>query len=165
MGLWRGCDIPDGLAYDVERDVWARWEGDGTVTLGMTDPAQTRCGKVVSIRFKAVGRHVRRGQSLATVESAKWVGPFPAVLSGTIAATNEATFRADILAANRDPYGAGWLVRIVPTEPAQRELLLSGAEALARYRARIEELGLQCLRCAEGAEAGGDGAEGSDADG
>ena len=31
-----------------------------------------------------------RGQSLATIESAKWVGPFPAVLSGVIVATNEA---------------------------------------------------------------------------
>lgn len=155
MGTWRGCDIPEDLDYDVERDVWARWEADGTVTLGMTDPAQTRCGQIVGIRFKAVGRHVRRGQSLATIESAKWVGPFPAVLSGTIAATNEATFRADILAANRDPYGAGWLVRLVPTEPAERRQLVSGAEAFARYRVKIDELKLQCLRCAEGPD--GDG--------
>ncbi len=80
-----GCDIPEDLHYDIERDIWARYEPSGEVTLGMTDPAQTRCGKVVSIRFKKVGRHVARGQSLVTIESAKWVGPFPAVLSGEMA--------------------------------------------------------------------------------
>src|SRR6266498_247907 len=110
--IMRGCDIPEALHYDVDHDVWARYEPSGEVTLGMTDPAQTRCGKVVSIRFKKVGRHVARGQSLVTIESAKWVGPFPAVLSGEVVATNEAAFRADILAANKDPYGAGWLVKI-----------------------------------------------------
>ncbi len=135
----------------MERDVWARFEADGSVTLGMTDPAQTRCGKVVSVRFKAVGRHVQRGQSLATIESAKWVGPFPAVLSGVIAATNEAGFRADILAANKDPYGGGWLVRVRPTVLGEeRERLRSGADALARYRTRIDEQKINCVRCAEG---------------
>jgi glycine cleavage system H protein len=137
----------------VERDVWARPEPDGTVTLGMTDPAQTRCGKVVSVRFKAIGRRVARGQSLATIESAKWVGPFPAVVTGTIVASNEATFRQDILAANKDPYGRGWLVRVKPEQwETESQGLLTGEAALDRYRRRIEEAGINCMRCAEGAE-------------
>ncbi len=145
-----GCDIPEDLHYDIERDIWARYEPSGEVTLGMTDPAQTRCGKVVSIRFKKVGRHVARGQSLVTIESAKWVGPFPAVLSGEIVATNEAAFRADILAANKDPYGAGWLVKIRPSEfEAERGKLVTGQQAVARYQARIGELEIRCYRCAE----------------
>jgi glycine cleavage system H protein len=148
--IYRGCELPEDLAYDVERDVWARLEIDGSLTLGMTDPAQTRCGKVLSIRFKPPGRRVARGQSLATIESAKWVGPFPAVVSGVIAGNNEATFRADILAANKDPYGAGWLVRVAPTDwAAERAALVSGAEALERYRARIDAYKINCLRCAE----------------
>ena len=133
----------------MDRDVWARLERDGTVTLGMTDPAQTRCGKVVSVRFKAVGRRVAIGQSLATIESAKWVGPLPAPLSGVIAANNEAGFRADILAANRDPYGAGWLVRLQPSAwEAERARLLTGPAAAERYRARIDEHKVNCMRCA-----------------
>jgi glycine cleavage system H protein len=133
----------------VERDVWARLEADGTVTLGMTDAAQTRCGRVVSVRFKAVGRRVTRGQSLATIESAKWVGPFPAVLSGVIAATNEPAFRRDVLVANRDPYGAGWLVRLSPERlDAERDGLVTGPDAVARYRARIDAHGITCMRCA-----------------
>lgn len=150
MGIYEGCDIPEELYYEVERDVWARPEAGGDVTLGMTDPAQSRCGKLVSIRFKPVGRRVRRGQSLVTLESAKWVGPFPAVLSGEIVATNEAAFRADILLANKDPYGAGWLVKMRPTDfEAERGFLVTGAEAFERYRARIAELKVKCFRCAE----------------
>jgi glycine cleavage system H protein len=148
--IYRGCDLPEDLWYEVERDVWVRLGDDGAATLGMTDPAQTRCGRVVSIRFKAPGRRVERGQSLATIESAKWVGPFPAVLSGLIVATNAETFARDILAANRDPYGQGWLVRLQPARLAEeRGWLQTGAEAVARYRARIDEHGLTCLRCAE----------------
>jgi len=138
------------VAYDVDRDVWARLEPDGLVTLGITDPAQTRCGKIVGIRFKPAARRVALGQSLATIESAKWVGPFPAVLSGVIAANNEATFKADILAANKDPYGAGWLVRLQPTAwAAERARLLSGPVAAERYRARLDDQKVSCMRCAE----------------
>ena len=63
-------------------------------------------------------------KSLVTIESAKWVGPFPAVLTGEIVATNEAAFHADILTANKDPYGAGWLVRI-RSGPSPHDPLLS----------------------------------------
>lgn len=151
-----GCEIPEGLAYDVERDVWVRFDPGELVTMGMTDPAQSRCGKVVSVRFKAVGRRVALGQSLATIESAKWVGPFPAVLSGEIAETNEAAFRRDVLVANRDPYGAGWLVRLRPDRLAEeRGRLLTGEAAAERYAARIAALGIRCFRCAEGSDGPG----------
>ena len=150
MAVFRGCDVPEELHYDVERDVWARFEPSGEVTLGMTDVAQTRCGKVVSLRFKAPGRRVPRGKSLATIESAKWVGPFPAVLSGEVVATNEAAFRKDILAANKDPYGEGWLVRLRPSDlEGERLGLVTGAEAVRLYRERIERLDARCYRCAD----------------
>ena len=153
MPVFHGCDIPPELHYDVERDVWVRFEPSGEVTFGMTDPAQTRCGKVVSVRFKSVGRRIARGQSLATIESAKWVGPFPAVLSGEIVATNESGFRADILAANKDPYGAGWLVKIKPTAlENERDDLVTGERAMEQYRTRIAQNKINCMRCAEGTD-------------
>lgn len=148
----RGCEIPDGLLYAVDLDVWVRLEGDGTATIGMTDPAQTQCGKVVHVRFKPAGRRVRRLQSVATIESAKWVGPFPTPLSGVVEATNEETFRRDILRANKDPYGEGWLVRIRPEDLAtERGPLLGGELARDAYVRRIEERGINCMRCADGA--------------
>jgi glycine cleavage system H protein len=149
-GAYRGCELPPELFYDVERDVWLRPDDGGLLTLGMTDPAQSRSGKVLHILFKKVGRHLEAGQSAATIETAKWAGPFPTPVAGTVVATNEATFAADILIANRDPYGAGWVVRIEPDAwPADGAALVTGAEAVARYEARIDQLGVNCFRCAD----------------
>lgn len=146
----RACHLPPDLWYDVDRDVWLRPEMDGTVVLGMTDPAQTRSGKLVHIQFKRPGRHLEPGQSVATVETAKWVGPFPSPVAATIVATNEAAFEADILVANRDPYGAGWLARIEPDAwDPNAAGLLTGPAAQAAYRIRIDELDVTCLRCAD----------------
>ncbi len=148
--VYQGCWVPPELSYDVERDVWARFEVDGTVTLGMTDVAQTKAGKLVSILFKAPGKVLRSGQSAATIESAKWVGPFPTPLSGEIVTNNEDTFGKDILIANRDPYGAGWLVRLKPTAlEEERARLVPGREAFATIRERIDRDKLRCYRCAD----------------
>lgn len=150
LTIYRGCEFPEGLAYDVERDVWARRDEDGCVTLGMTDPAQAQCGKFVHLRFKAVGRTLQRGQSAVTIESAKWVGPFPTPLTGEIVATNEAAFKQDILLANRDPYGAGWLVRLKPTCLGEEwPDLLPQEQAFERYQGKIAERNVQCYRCAD----------------
>lgn len=149
MNVYRGCAFPEDLLYDVEQDVWVRLEGD-VATMGMTDPAQTRCGKFVSVHFKRVGKTIPKGQAYATIESAKWVGPFPAVLTGEILATNEETFRRDILIANREPYGAGWLVRVRPTRlEDEKSALVDAAQAFSDYQKRIEELQINCMRCAD----------------
>ena len=153
MTIYLGCDIPEDCYFDLERDVWVRFEGDLAV-LGMTDVAQTRGGKLVNISFKKPGRVVAQGKSAATIESAKWVGPFPMPFSGEIVATNEETFKRDILIANKDPYGTGWLVKLRPTNlEAERGHLLTGAAAVEAYRKRIEELGVKCFRCLDEADA------------
>jgi len=147
---YRGCEIPPDLLYDVERDVWVRPSPDRTLTMGMTDPAQSRAGKFLHIQFKKPGRHLEVGQSAATIETAKWAGPCPTPVAGTIVETNGAAYEADILIANRDPYGAGWIVRLEPDEwPAAASGLVTGPDAVARYRARIDLLALNCLRCAD----------------
>jgi glycine cleavage system H protein len=150
MSVYRGCDVPEDLWYDVPRDVWLRPEDDGTLTLGMTDLAQSRAGKLLHILFKKVGRHLDAGQSAATVETAKWAGPFPTPVGGTVLETNEPAFGADILVANRDPYGSGWLVRLEPDawDPIAAGLL-TGQDAVQTYEDRIEELGISCFRCVD----------------
>ncbi len=105
--IYRGCEFPADRYYDVERDVWVRRDEDGFVTMGMTDPAQAQCGKFVHIRFKAAGRMLQRGQSAATIESAKWVGPFPTPLSGEIIATNETAVQARYPAGQQGPVWHG----------------------------------------------------------
>ena len=146
----RGCLIPLDLWYDVARDVWLRPETDGTVVLGMTDIAQTRAGKVLHILFKKLGRRIEAGQSAATIESAKWAGPFPSPVAGTVTATNADAFAADILVANRDPYELGWLVRLEPDAwDPQAAGLVTGSTAVDHYERRIEALGVSCIRCAD----------------
>ena len=149
VNVYRGCVFPEDLLYDVPNDVWVRLDSaSGLVTCGMTDPAQTRCGKFVSLRFKAVGKTIERGKALVTIESAKWVGAFPAPLSGEIVATNETTFRRDILMANREPYDTGWLMRIRPTNlEAERGYLVDAAAAFVEYQKKIEDLKINCMRC------------------
>jgi glycine cleavage system H protein len=141
--------VPEDCYFDVERDVWVRFEGELAV-LGMTDLAQTRGGKLVNITFKKPGKVVAQGKSAATIESAKWVGPFPMPFSGEIVETNTAGFTHDILSANKDPYGLGWLVKVRPVNlDAERGHLLTGAAAVEAYRVKIVALGVHCFRCAD----------------
>lgn len=150
MQVHNGCAIPEEYLYDVELNTWIRLEDDGSALLGMTDVAQTMCGKIVSISFKPVGAQVRRGRTLAVIESAKWVGPFRNPLSGEVLATNEASFEADGLIANRDPYGTGWLVRIAPNAlDAERDNLVDGRAAFPLYQEIIERDEITCMRCAD----------------
>ena len=145
--IYYACDIPEDLTYDIQRDVWIRFEGD-VATLGMTDVAQTRCGKIAAISFRDVGKRIAQGKTLATIESAKWVGPFPAPFSCEIVETNENGFARDILITNKDPYGIGWLVKVRPLDlENESSQLVTGDEAVEKYKTRIQELKVNCLRC------------------
>lgn len=152
MAIYYGCDIPEELYYHPEYDSWVRFEADDTATLGMTDVAQTAAGKLLYIRFKAVGKKIKVGRSGATIESAKWVGPFRAPFEVEILATNEAVFTTDILSANKDPYGLGWLLKVRVLQPeTARDGLVTGAEAVAHFQKRIEKNDIRCFRCVDDA--------------
>ena len=145
--IFYACDIPEDLTYDIERDVWIRFDGE-IATLGMTDVAQTRCGKIAAISFRDVGKKVAQGKALVTIESAKWVGAFPAPFSCEIVETNESGFAKNILLANKDPYGIGWLVRVRAMNlEAESSHLVTGEAAAEKYKERIQELKVSCLRC------------------
>ncbi len=114
MATVRGCNLPDDLFYNVDNNVWARKEADGTITVGMTAYACALAGEIVSYTPKKAGKEIEQGKSVSTVESGKWVGPVKAPVTGEITAIN------DIVAGkpgtiNADPYGNGWLVKMKPT--------------------------------------------------
>jgi len=145
--IYYGCDIPEDLYYDVERDVWIKFD-EGFAVLGMTDIAQTRCGKFAAVSFRKIGKSVKQGKALATIESAKWVGPFPAPFSCEILETNESGFAEDILLANKEPYTTGWLVKVrAEGLEDERDHLVTGQEAAEKYKERIKELKVNCFRC------------------
>jgi glycine cleavage system H protein len=140
----RGCEVPEELYYWVEKHVWARDEGDGLLTIGVTDTAQHLAARVVAITAKKVGRQIERGQSVATLESGKWVGPVPAPVDGEIAEVNPA-LATDPTIVNSDPYGAGWIVRFRATDwSAQQAQLVSGVAGVEAYRAFLEAEGIAC---------------------
>ncbi len=146
MQVFAGCALPEEYLYDLELDVWVRLDGDGSVRMGMTDVAQTLCGKLVSLTFqKHPGDRVRRRRTLVVIESAKWVGPFRSPLSGEVLEVNERAFRADQLLANRDPYGEGWIAKLRPTDwDGESGDLVTGAEGVAAYEAFLEQEGISC---------------------
>jgi glycine cleavage system H protein len=148
MANYYGCDIPEDLYYHPEYDSWIRFEADDCATLGMTDIAQTAAGKLLQIRFGRVGKKVRAGRSAATIESAKWVGPFRMPFDAEILATNGESFRRDVLIANKHPYESGWLVRVRVLRPETAgDDLITGAEAVAVLKKKIEENEIRCFRC------------------
>jgi glycine cleavage system H protein len=148
MALYFGCDIPEDLYYHPEYDSWIRFDEGDSATLGMTDVAQTAAGKLLQIKFQRVGKRIIAGRSAATIESAKWVGPFRMPFDGEILVTNIESFRQDLLVANKEPYGAGWLVKVRVLEPkTARDSLLTGAKAVAYLQSKIEENEIRCFRC------------------
>ncbi len=142
MTTIRNCALPDDLLYDVGRDLWARREADGSLVIGLTDVGQSRAGQiqVVSFTRRARAGQIARGDSIAVLESAKWVGSVVGPIGGTVEGLNEALVGRPKL-MNLDPYGRGWIVRLRPVgsilgEPASEEWT-SGPNALALYEAKL----------------------------
>ena len=147
MAILNGCEFPEDRAYYIERTqmTWVKVDGD-RLTIGLTDPAQTRAGKILHIRVKAPGTVRERGKPIATVESGKWAGPVMAPISGTVIEAN-AEVEKDPGLLNTDPYGAGWIVRMTAAQPAEVATLLTGEAALARFREILEKDQIRCMRC------------------
>ncbi len=143
MGEVRGCEFPDGLLYEVASNIWVRPEGAGEITLGMTSYGCCLAGPLVAFTPRRVGKEIRQGRSCATVESGKWVGPIITPVSGVILAVNETLYDEPRL-INRDPYGAGWLVRLrVGAWERESRALLDAATALREFETRMNEDGFE----------------------
>ncbi len=144
MSEVRGCNIPEELYYWIEKHVWVRDDGDDVLTLGITDPAQHLASRVVAVTTKKVGKVLERGQSVATVESGKWVGPVPTPVNGEVIEVNE-RLAAEPTLVNSDPYDTGWIVRIrASVWSVQRAELHTGNHAIEEYRAFLDAEGISC---------------------
>jgi len=104
-------DFPEDLYYHREH-MWVKVE-EGNVRVGYNDWAQEAAGKLVNLNTRKVGRSVKAGKTLGTVESGKWVGPLRAPVSGEITALNEEVLKTPSV-INDDPYGNGWIAEIAP---------------------------------------------------
>jgi len=106
-----GFEFPDGLFFHAEHQVWARLEGDGTATVGITAMGVGQAGEIYMCRPKQVGAVVHQGQGIAVVELAKSIVSVKSPVAGTVVAANGLVAATPEL-VHTDPYGAGWLARL-----------------------------------------------------
>ncbi len=115
--------IPNDRRYTPEHE-WAKLESDGTALVGITHYAQEQLGDVVFLDLPAIGSSLRQLEKMGEIESVKAVSDLYAPLSGEVVATNEGAAQHPEQ-VNHDPYGAGWLLRIRVTAPAEVARLLT----------------------------------------
>ncbi len=129
-----GIEFPDDLYYDKQHN-WARVEGNAIVQ-GLTDFGQRIAKEIVYVEIPPVGKAVTQGQTFMSMESGKWVGRIPALVSGKIVAVNEELeFEPSLI--NQSPFDQGWLVRIEMSNPAELDNLFRVDSP--EFRAFIEE--------------------------
>ena len=103
--------------------LWIKLEG-GLARIGLTDYLQQTAGDVAFAEPKEEGTELASGDELGSIETMKTTLEIPSPLSGVIKAVNPQLEDEPEL-VNQDPYGAGWLVELEPTDwPAERESLL-----------------------------------------
>jgi glycine cleavage system H protein len=113
---------------------WIRPEAGGLATVGISAYAVEALTDLVFMQLPQVGRKVKAGQSIGEIESVKAVSDFYAPVSGEIVEVN-AALPGTLETLGQDPYGAGWLVRIRPENPAELAALLDQAAYDAQVKA------------------------------
>jgi len=117
-------NVPEGLRYTKDHE-WAKIDGK-RARIGITDFAQDQLTDVVYVELPPIGKTVKQGEPIGTVESVKAVSEIFAPISGTVVEVNKALVDKPEL-VNKDPYGEGWMVVVEATEPAQANALMDAA--------------------------------------
>ncbi len=125
----------DANARYTKTHEWARREGDELV-IGITDYAQSTLSDIVYVDLPDVGDTLTAGEALGVVESVKAAADVLAPVSGDVVAVNDTLSDAPET-LNSDPFGAGWMVRVRPSDWAEFEALMD-ADAYAALVASLE---------------------------
>lgn len=123
---------PDTLRYSKEHE-WARADGGGAATVGVTHFAQDSLGDVVFVELPEAGDEVVQFEKMGEIESVKAVSDLYSPLSGTVTERNERLADSPEL-VNDSPYEGGWMLRVQMSDPSEMDALMSAAE----YSALVE---------------------------
>ena len=126
------ADVPGELLYTEEHEYLKRTDDAGVFQVGITDYAQGELGDVVYVELPSVGDRFARMDVFGTVEAVKAVSDLYCPISGEIVEVNGALANNPD-AVNKDPYGAGWMLKIRVTNEAELDALLGPDE----YRQHI----------------------------
>lgn len=124
--------FPDDVRYTAEHE-WARLE-KGIITIGVTSYATDQLGDVVFVELPALGAKLEAMKAFGVIEAVKTVSDLFAPVSGEVVERNDALTDNPAL-VNQEPFGAGWIVRVRPADPAEHARLMSSAE----YEKHVEE--------------------------
>ncbi|WP_456412830.1 glycine cleavage system protein GcvH [Thiolapillus sp.] len=117
-------NIPENLKY-AESHEWVHDEGDGTVTVGISDHAQELLGDLVFVELPEIGAQLKAGDECAVVESVKAASDVYSPLDGEVIETNEALADSPEV-INEAPYD-NWIFKLKLSNPVQLDELLDAA--------------------------------------
>jgi glycine cleavage system H protein len=120
--------FPADLRYTKDHE-WIKLEGN-TATIGITDFAQGELGDIVFIDINTVGSTLAAEAIFGTVEAVKTVSDLFLPIAGTVLEVNPALSAQPEL-VNTDAYGAGWMIKMTVSNPADVDALLT-SEAYAQ---------------------------------
>lgn len=126
---------PPDLYFLMEHQVWARLEGDGTATVGITALGIALSGEVYMCRPKRVGTALEQAATVAVVELAKSIVAVKTPVAGTVIAVNPALEERPCL-VHKDPYGEGWIARLQLADFSADVAALEHGDAVAPAMAR-----------------------------
>ena len=126
-------ELPGDLLYTREHE-WVRREDDGTVSVGVTDHAQSLLGDLVYVELPEVEQDVESGGEMAVVESVKAASDIYAPVAGEVIAINDVLEDAPET-VNSDPYNDGWFFKLQPSDTSELDALLSAED----YQAQCED--------------------------
>ena len=115
---------PQDLKYTKEHE-WVRVEGDSAI-VGITSYAQEQLGDVVYVDLPAAGTMLKQMETFGAVDSVKTASDLYSPLSGEVLEVNEALKAAPEL-VNQEPYGAGWMLKVRPSDTKELDTLLDAA--------------------------------------
>ncbi|EHV5553911.1 glycine cleavage system protein GcvH [Vibrio parahaemolyticus] len=113
---------------------WVRDNGDGTVTIGISEHAQEMLGDVVFVDLPDVEDEVEAGESFSLVESVKAASDIYSSVTGEVVEINEELEDSPEL-INEEPYEGGWIVKVKLSDPSELDDLKDAEE----YLSSIEE--------------------------
>jgi len=126
------ADTPADLLYTPEHEYVRKTKDPAIVEIGITDYAQGELGDIVFVDLPKPGARFERMGVFGTVEAVKAVSELFCPVAGEVVEANP-VLESDPGTINRDPYGAGWMVRLKLANPADLGTLLDAAA----YQAKI----------------------------
>jgi len=121
------ANIPEHLFYTEEHEYVHKNDADDVVEIGITDYAQGELGDVVYVDLPSVGAKFAKMEPFGTIEAVKAVSELYCPVAGEIVEVNGA-LESDPAIINKDPYGAGWMIKLRVKNPDDLDGLLSPAE-------------------------------------